>query len=682
MRFYEHVFKPSIKSLWRPYYLKYQTLVNLIDKEPTIDADTFDEVYVPEAGLINSSFPRSKFLEELDREIVKLDTFTNRETKALLLRFELLVRSCVLRDVVKSYTFSETLSSLLADVNTENDLLVTSYSNFPGSRTKVKKARLEAEFLGYQSNHSDEETQEINPSARYHDTEDEDKNRELEQLRFEFLDLHRLMSDMEQFYIVNSEAIMRLLHKFNRTTLEGTYPKDRPLHQMLRNSDIVVEMQQHQIITTLLREIERMFALGFFNGDNDLAMQQLRSKLRLNISRAIFIFGFASGISLGIMFFLVYVLAAYDFQSFPLFSSTITVYRMTGLLIFMLWCWGVNIYIWTKTNINYIFVLDLDPRGHIRFQHIFEAASVFTLVWTLSLSGYFVSSIKLEGFAGISAIPWQTYPLSLLAVFSLVFIIFQIRTRFWLIRTLRNVVITPFLGSTFRDVFLADQLVSMAIVLTDLEYVICFMCWEAWTPAAIGQCKSTATYLTPFISALPVTFRAVQCFRRYYDTKQKPNLVNAGKYCSTYLVIMFSTLRLEFTKVALVLWICSITFTTLYAYCWDVRMDWGLMNKDVPGAPFLRKQRVYQHKWVYYFAIMIDLALRCAWTLTLSRSMLELISPLTLSTTVAVLEIFRRSMWNVFRVENEQLVNVDRYRDINLIHAAPSSRPASKIEQI
>ena len=47
-------------------------------------------------------------------------------------------------------------------------------------------------------------------------------------------------------------------------------------------------------------------------------------------------------------------------------------------------------------------------------------------------------------------------------------------------------------------------------------------------------------------SALPAWFRFAQCFRRYKDQKDTVHLVNAGKYSSTLIVVIFSFLNVYF----------------------------------------------------------------------------------------------------------------------------------------
>lgn len=50
--------------------------------------------------------------------------------------------------------------------------------------------------------------------------------------------------------------------------------------------------------------------------------------------------------------------------------------------------------------------------------------------------------------------------------------------------------------------------------------------------------------IRPIVNCIPAWIRFAQCLRRYYDTKEAfPHLVNAGKYSTTFFVVIFSTLR-------------------------------------------------------------------------------------------------------------------------------------------
>ena len=64
--------------------------------------------------------------------------------------------------------------------------------------------------------------------------------------------------------------------------------------------------------------------------------------------------------------------------------------------------------------------------------------------------------------------------------------------------------------------------------------------------------------------------------------------------------------------------------------------------------------------WFYYVAIVSNAVLRVSWALTISQQVGDV-----LKTCIACAEIFRRSMWNLLRLENEHLNNVGNYRATN-----------------
>lgn len=57
-------------------------------------------------------------------------------------------------------------------------------------------------------------------------------------------------------------------------------------------------------------------------------------------------------------------------------------------------------------------------------------------------------------------------------------------------------------------------------------------------------CGSVSYGLTPVIACLPAWFRFAQCIRRYRDTRLVfPHIVNAGKYSTSFFVVLFSSLN-------------------------------------------------------------------------------------------------------------------------------------------
>ena len=94
-------------------------------------------------------------------------------------------------------------------------------------------------------------------------------------------------------------------------------------------------------------------------------------------------------------------------------------------------------------------------------------------------------------------------------------------------------------------------------------------------------------------------------------------------------------------------------------------MDWGLGD---PQHKYLANRMMYSHKSVYYFAIVSDLFLRRLWVTTLippgssNASILPYVAPFTM-----VAELFHRTMWSYFRLENEHLRNTQGFRRVDFI---------------
>jgi hypothetical protein len=62
--------------------------------------------------------------------------------------------------------------------------------------------------------------------------------------------------------------------------------------------------------------------------------------------------------------------------------------------------------------------------------------------------------------------------------------------------------------------------------------------------SATKQCLGNDYIIRPIVNCLPAWFRFAQCLRRYRDSKEAfPHLVNAGKYSTTFLVVIFATLK-------------------------------------------------------------------------------------------------------------------------------------------
>ena len=92
-------------------------------------------------------------------------------------------------------------------------------------------------------------------------------------------------------------------------------------------------------------------------------------------------------------------------------------------------------------------------------------------------------------------------------------------------------------------------------------------------------------------------------------------------------------------------WLMTNISSTVYCIFWDIVMDWGL-PRELLSYPSIS----------YAFAIVANAFLRFAWTI-------PFLLPIpydsqTISVAHQSIEIVRRSLWNIFRIENEDKISI------------------------
>eukprot|EP00092_Neocalanus_flemingeri_P095811 GFUD01121916.1.p1 GENE.GFUD01121916.1~~GFUD01121916.1.p1 ORF type:complete len:547 (-),score=132.36 GFUD01121916.1:290-1729(-) len=358
----------------------------------------------------------------------------------------------------------------------------------------------------------------------------------------------------------------------------------------------------------------------------------------------------------------------------------VRLYRGPFLVILFLFLMGINVYGWRSSGVNHVLIFELDPRNHLSEQHLMELAAIFGVIWTLSVLTFLYSTQL--------SIPAYANPLSLFIIMAIFMLnptkTFKHDARFWFLRVAPRIILAPFFYVGFADFWLADQLNSLGQALKDFQFLLCFYISgetmdDEWDKAdSLGYCSSSAWWLVALVSCMPAWFRFAQCLRRYRDTKEAfPHLVNAGKYSTTFFVVIFSTLDSAYrTDVErspfFYLYILSAIISSCYTYIWDIKMDWGFFAAGAGDNRFLREEIVYSSKGYYYFAIVEDLVLRFSWAYKLILKEVGFAAYSELTTSVfAALEVVRRFIWNFFRLENEHLNNCGKFRAVRDISVAP-----------
>lgn len=109
-------------------------------------------------------------------------------------------------------------------------------------------------------------------------------------------------------------------------------------------------------------------------------------------------------------------------------------------------------------------------------------------------------------------------------------------------------------------------------------------------------------------------------------------------------------------------------------------MDWGLLERSHPQL--LRDETVYASPYYYYFGIIEDLGLRFGWVAAVAATELGYMNPDLVQTCAGPLEVFRRFIWNFFRLENEHLNNCGNFRAVRDISVAPLNEGTSDLVDI
>ncbi|KAE9359677.1 hypothetical protein PF008_g2139 [Phytophthora fragariae] len=518
-----------------------------------------------------------------------------------------------------------------------------------------------------------------------------------ESLKNSLVELHRLLHLLHNFALLNYTGFVKILKRYEKI---ASFPAEQREQQKAKLQTF--EFAKAQKCSELLKQVERSFADWFCDGNATVAVATLMTKKEDFVNWGHIYLGIKAGSCL-----ILLIWVCWDSLVVPTFHSgrenhlidlvrtrAYPVYRGIGCLLLLHWLVGVSLYVWRAARINYRYIFELNPRRAQSYPQVFSDATNMTIVFLANVllyykvvNGYFPEELLHRGY----------YPL---ALFLYTFYFYAIRPwgqQLGMLRTLWEVVWSPLYQVSFFHTFVGDYLTSTVKVTQDVTWSVCFFAAKEFlrkdlVPSGSDvpdshlavdpdepTCANNLYYVNvvvPLVCALPLWWRFLQNLRRVYDTKTWwPHLPNATKYALTQVVVLFGLFHPLHSddseensiqvRMFVVAWLFLFTASSLYTWIWDVTMDWGLGR---PQFKFLGDSQMFSHKWVYYAAIVGDLFLRFAWTLTLipPRGAARWL-PLYLQPFTMVLELFRRTFWSFFRLENEHLRNTQGFRRVDFI---------------
>ncbi|KAL0732860.1 hypothetical protein Bca4012_009070 [Brassica carinata] len=216
---------------------------------------------------------------------------------------------------------------------------------------------------------------------------------------------------------------------------------------------------------------------------------------------------------------------------------------------------------------------------------------------------------------------------------------------------------------TLPDFFLGDQLTSQVQALRSIEFYICYYGWGDFRHRKNTCNTSTYKAFIFIVAVIPYLSRLLQCMRRLFEEKNQEQGWNGLKYFLTIVAVCLRTAysiqkhQVAWRILAAIFSIIAAIFSTW----WDFVHDWGLLNRTSKNR-WLRDKLLIPQKQVYFVAMILNVLLRFAWIQTVLDFKFSFMHRETMITVVASLEIIRRGIWNFFRLENEHLNNVGKYR--------------------
>ena len=344
-------------------------------------------------------------------------------------------------------------------------------------------------------------------------------------------------------------------------------------------------------------------------------------------------------------------------------------FHFSYLMILCLTLAGINMSILEYYKINYRFLFELDPKNKISSGAVFEGVFGLSALWMFFFLMMKIS-LKFKLFGG----EYTLFPL-LMNLSLVIILIFPFHVMNFIFRKgLLKVLICclfPIGKNTvrFKHFIFGDILITLADPFKILLLGYCLMvCEECYSTNTRGSCNKESIPCW-IISVYPQFIRFTQCVNKFYYSRLLwPNFGNVVKY---FIRIINTSLGFFYERdQGTVLFYFRVfvgAISTSYNVFWDIYLDWGCGRKN--NKYFLLREKITFPQIVYYIAIFYDLIIRSIWTWYFIPT------PSYLSEWKGILssslDVIRRGLWVLIRVENESLSNPEHYRSFLTIPDLP-----------
>ncbi|KAM4089564.1 hypothetical protein ACB094_07G162700 [Castanea mollissima] len=483
-----------------------------------------------------------------------------------------------------------------------------------------------------------------------------------DQLKRAFVEFYQKLRLLKNYSFLNILAFSKIMKKYDKITSRNA---SKSYMKMVDNSSF----GNSDEITKLMERVETTFIKHFSNSNRTKGMKILRPKAMRERHRTTFSTGFFAGCTVALILALILIIRARNIMDKPeatkYMENMFPLYSLFGFIVLHMIMYAANIFFWRRYRVNYSFIFGFKQGTELGYREI--------LLLSFGLAVLALASVllNLDMEMDPNTKDYGTYtellPLNLVFLFLIIlfcpFNIMYRSSRFFFLTCLFHSILAPLYKVTLPDFFLADQLTSQVQALRSFEFYICYYGWGDFKHRH-HTCGRSDVYKTFYfiVAVIPYWSRLLQCLRRLYEERDPMQGYNGIKYFLTIAAVIFRTAYsldkgMGWKTLA---WIFSAIAAIVSTY-WDLLIDWGLLQRRSKNQ-WLRDKLLVPHKSVYFGAMVLNMLLRFAWMQTVLGFQLSFLHKNSLTAIVASLEIIRRGIWNFFRLENEHLNNVGKYR--------------------
>ena len=483
------------------------------------------------------------------------------------------------------------------------------------------------------------------------------------------IQLYKEMDYMNRYINLNLQAKRKIMKKFNKylesqdnqkEKIKATNEQEEEIKKMLEYINNTIVNNDSTTISNFEGNIEQLFK-KFFNDKylfNSIKVLK-ESKAEVSIKQKYaFYLGFFIGILL-IIFILCILIGNHfhiDMDDDAKFKTIFPMFRGYLIMVSYYWFLGLNVYVWNTYHINYKLAFNFD-RHYSPVVSIFKRAAFFTMIVAMMLLCYMIERTQipilydLVSFIPLEFTPLISYIIVFIYLFSPFYGTFNYLGRIYLgklfIETMASITTT----SDLRHTWLGDQMTSLVGPFRDIEYTVCYYVHYNNTFDEKKRLCSSRRPIVILIGLYPYFIRFLQVIKTMWEKKIIfPDVLNAIKYILSMLVAISS----YYSKTIDIFgktWLLIATFSSCWSYCWDMKMDYGLLQYGSSNR-FLRNDLFYKKNWIYYTAMSLNFIGRFAWVLTISPDVVyRWIRPEFFLMVIYMIEMCRRGMWNFFRIE-------------------------------